>query len=351
MDEEKKPMPIYHTGKTAEQDEAKEPAKNKDASLFDAYSQAVIHANEMVGPAVVHLKVQMMAEEWGPDGKIHQHMGEASGSGFIFAPDGFIFTNSHVVHKAKSIEVYLPDGRRFPASMVGDDPDTDLAVIRINESGLPVVKLGDSSKLVVGQLAVAIGNPYGFQSTVTAGVISALGRSFPTQSGKLIDNMIQTDAPLNPGNSGGPLVDSNGLVIGVNTAMIQMAQGLCFAIPSNTASDVAYLLIRDGKIRRAYLGIGTQNVPIHRRIIRYYNLEQEKGMLIISVGKGSPAEKAGLHEGDIIIGIGGASEVNSMDDLHKFLTEDAIGKKTLITIIRYTEKLDVVITPEESGNK
>jgi S1-C subfamily serine protease len=272
---------------------------------------------------------------------------DGSGSGFIIAPDGFILTNSHVVHQATQITVNLPDGRNYAAQLVGDDPDTDLAVVRIDAPQLVHVRLADSENLRVGQVVIAIGNPLGFQASVTAGVISALGRSMHSQSGRLIDNIIQTDAALNPGNSGGPLVSSAGEVIGVNTAMIRPAQGICFAIASNTAKFVAGWLIRDGRIRRSYIGVAGQNVPLHRRIVRFYNLPLETGVLVVSVEKSSPAEQAGLREGDVIIAFN-EKPIGSIHELHKVLMGEQIGVQSQITIIRHTEKLAIAITPAES---
>jgi S1-C subfamily serine protease len=257
-------------------------------------------------------------------------------------------TNSHVVHGASRIIVNLSDGRDYPAQLIGDDPETDLAVVRIDAPHLLHVRLADSESLRVGQIAIAIGNPFGFQASVTAGVISALGRSMYSQSGRLIDNIIQTDAALNPGNSGGPLVNSAGEVIGVNTAMIRPAQGICFAIASNTAKLVAGWLIRDGRIRRSYIGVAGQNVPLHRRIIRFYNLAIETGVLVVSVEKNSPAQRAGLREGDIIVAFG-EQPIGTIHDLHKMLVGEQIGVLAKLLVIRHTEKLELSVLPAESS--
>jgi S1-C subfamily serine protease len=272
-----------------------------------------------------------------------------SGSGFIFTPDGFVLTNSHVVHGAERIEVTLSDGRCPDAQLIGDDPDTDLAVLRIYAPQLRPVRLGDSKSIRVGQLAIAIGNPYGFQSTVTAGVVSALGRSFRAKTGRLIDDILQTDAALNPGNSGGPLVNSRGEVIGVNTAVILPAQGLCFAIAIDTVKHVAGLLMKEGRIRRSYIGVGGQNVPIHRRLVRHYHLGAPSGVLVISVGPDSPAGLAGLREGDTIVDFEGKA-IASIDTLHKLLTADRIGSSCNLGIIRGTEKLTLTVIPEEGNH-
>ena len=313
-----------------------------DGVLLDEYSRTVVSAADRVGPAVVNIDIkQRVDSRRGP-----REVG-GSGSGFVTAPDGFILPNSHVVHAANQIAVSLPDGREYPAQLVGDDPDTDLAVIRIDAPHLSHVRLADSESLRVGQAVIAIGNPLGFQASVTAGVISALGRSMHAQSGRLIDNIIQTDAALNPGNSGGPLVNSAGEVIGVNTAMIRPAQGICFAIASNTAKFVAGWLIKEGKDGRSYIGVAGQNVPIHRRVVRFYNLPLESGVLVVSVEKNSPAEKTGLREGDVIVAFN-AKPIGSIHELHKMLMGDQIGVPSEITIVRHTEKLALAITPAES---
>jgi S1-C subfamily serine protease len=314
----------------------------QDSVLLDEYSRTVVAAVDRVAPSVVNIDVKQHANS--PRGP--REVG-GSGSGFIIAPDGFILTNSHVVHGATTLMVNLSDGREYPARLIGDDPDTDLAVVRIDAPGLGHVRLADSEKLRVGQIVVAIGNPLGFQASVTAGVISALGRSMHAQSGRLIDNIIQTDAALNPGNSGGPLVNSAGEVIGVNTAMIRPAQGICFAIASNTARFVAGWLIKDGKIRRSYIGVAGQNVPVHRRIVRFYNLPRETAVLVASVEEKSPAAKAGLREGDLIVAFNGES-IGSIHELHKRLMAEQIGIESRIVIIRHTERLELPIVPEES---
>jgi len=317
----------------------------KDDALLDEYSRTVVGAADRVAPAVVNIDIkQRVASRRGP-----RELG-GSGSGFVIAPDGFILTNSHVVYGAAQITANLPDGREYRAQLIGDDPDTDLAVIRIDAPHLPHVRLADSENLRVGQVAIAIGNPLGFQASVTAGVISALGRSMHTQSGRLIDNIIQTDAALNPGNSGGPLLNSAGEVIGVNTAMIRPAQGICFAIASNTAKFVAGWLIRDGKIRRGYIGVAGQNVPIHRRVVRFYGLPLETGVLVVSVERESPAEKAGLREGDVIVAFN-EEPIGSVHDLHKILVGERIGLRAKLRVIRHTEKLELLILPAESRAK
>ena len=319
------------------------PPSMDDGELLDSYSQTVTRVVGKVGPAVVNIRTH---KNTGRDGRPGQESG-GSGSGFIIAPDGFILTNSHVVHGTDKLEVTLADGQIFAAALIGEDPEADLAVIRINTAQqLPHVHLADSKAIRVGQIAVAVGSPFGFQQTVTAGVVSALGRSMRSQSGRLIDNVIQTDAALNPGNSGGPLVNSNGDVIGVNTAIILPAQGICFAIASNTAEFVAAWLIKEGRIRRSWIGVMGQNVPIHRRVVRFHHLAAEYGVLVAGIEPGSPAARAGLREGDVIVAFAGES-VSSIDELHRHLVARVIGIPTMLTIIRHTEKVEVVLTPEE----
>ena len=320
-----------------------------DGEILDAYSNAVISASETASPSVVHIEVRHEVKSGNVGGRGPSPKSESggSGSGFVFTPDGFILTNSHVVHGASRISVTLPDGRKFPATFIGEDQDNDLAVIRIYADDLVAATLGDSDRLRQGQLVIALGNPYGFQFTVTAGVVSALGRSLRAQTGRLIDNIVQTDAALNPGNSGGPLVNSRGEVIGVNTAVILPAQGLCFAVASNTARYVAGLLIRDGEIRRGYLGIAGVNVDIHRRLVRFHHLPVEHGILVDSVEPDGPARTAGLIERDIIVGFAD-HPVESMDDLQRLLTEKQVGVPTPLVVLRGTERLTLSVIPQES---
>lgn len=318
-----------------------------DDILLDAYSQSVINAARKVGPSVVNIDVRK--KSGGPDSKNKRPPGEigGSGSGFIFTPDGFILTNSHVVSGASGIMVTLPDGNRYKADLIGDDQGTDLAVIRIGESHLAHAELGDSNKIRVGQLAIAMGNPFGFQHTVTAGVISALGRSLRAISGRVIDNVIQTDAALNPGSSGGPLVDSRGMVIGVNSAAIFQAQGICFAIAVNTARFVASQLIKYGEVRRSHIGISGQKIDISRRKIRFFDLSNKSGVQVISIIPDSPAARAGLQIGDVIISFDG-HPVEDIDELQRQLTEDLIGRRTETIVLRRTQKIVLHITPDKS---
>lgn len=305
-----------------------------DDALLDSYSRTISSVVAQVAPAVVNIHVET------------GRRGEGNGSGFFIAPDGFILTNSHVVHGARKIDVTLADTRTFPANVIGEDPETDLAVLRIGAGQLPSLEFADSKKLRVGQIAVAIGSPYGFHQSVTAGVVSALGRSMRAQSGRLMDDILQTDAALNPGNSGGPLVNSRGQVIGVNTAVILPAQGLCFAIAAKTAQLVTGWLIKDGKIRRSYLGLAGQNVPLHPKIIRFHRLEQESGVLIAGIEQGGPVDLSGLKEGDIILSFKG-NPVSSIDDLHRLLVGSEIGQRSVLSVIRGTETLDFLVTPRE----
>ena len=318
-----------------------------EGELWDAYSRAVTGAAEKVSPSVVFIVAHKEKKE-GSEGRPEGREG-GTGSGFLFTPDGFILTNSHVVHGASRLDVTLLDGNSYEASLIGDDPDTDLAVIRITAGNLVAAKLGDSQSIRVGQLLIAIGNPYGFQYTVTAGVASALGRSLRSTSGRLIDNVIQTDAALNPGNSGGPLVNSRGEVVGVNTAMIRPAQGICFAIAVNSAKRVATQLMQEGKITRAYLGLGGQDIPLHRRVVRFHNLVLEQGILIIFVEKDSPAEKAGLKDGDVVVAYG-EEPLGSLDTLHRLLTQERIGVPTTLTVLRrFSEMVKLPIQPVSRG--
>jgi len=340
-----KPAPAIDQGEKAED------AQNvSDENLLDAYSRAVISAVEKVSPAVVHI----MSQPGGNAGMFRRFRGQWppmwTGSGFVFTPDGFILTNSHVVHHAKEIFATLPDGTKFSARVAGDDPHTDLAVLRIDGSGLPCAKFGDSDALKVGQLVVAIGNPYGLQCTITSGVVSGRGRSLRAGSGRLIEDIIQTDAALNPGNSGGPLVSSRGEVIGVNTAMVMPAQGLCFAIPSKMATFVASRLVRDGKIRRSYIGVSGQNAPIPRKAAVALGIGRETGVLVVSVEEGSPAQAAGLGGGDFILEMDG-KPIATVDDLHRILTEEKINASSVLTVLRRSGKAEVTIVPEELGGK
>ncbi len=334
-------VPVFNDSFRTGTEAIQEPQALSDLELLDGYSRTVSSVVEKVKPAVVNIRVghgdAVRGEGPGSGG---------SGSGFVITPDGFILTNSHVVHAADKIEVSLVDGRIFPATLVGDDPDTDLAVMRINAPNLIHAHLGDSQLVHVGQIAIAIGSPYGFQQTVTAGVVSALGRTMRARSGRLMDNIIQTDAALNPGNSGGPLVNSRGEVIGVNTAVILPAQGICFAIASNTAELITAWLIKEGHIRRSWIGVSGQNVPIHPRVVRYHRLPLSEGVLIVGVEKEGPAERAGLREGDILVAFK-RDPVASLDQVQRHLVAAEIGVTSPMTVIRHTEKLELQVTPEE----
>lgn len=327
-----------------------ESAPLPDDALFDAYSRAVITAAETVSPSVVNVEVGHRFRSPRPGQTRGPREARGTGSGFVFTPDGFVLTNSHVVHGASTIAITLSDGRQFQADLVGEDADTDLAVLRIQASNLVAVRFGDSRSIRVGQLVIAIGNPFGFQCTVTAGVVSALGRSLRSRSGRLIDNVIQTDAALNPGNSGGPLVTARGEVIGVNTAVIRPAQGICFATASNTATFVAGRLIKDGRVKRSYLGVAGQNVPLHRRIVRLLNLSVESGVLVVTVEPNSPAARAGVRAQDVIVGCDDHA-IGGIDDLHKLLTEERAGVRSEFTLIRNGDRMVLGIVPAESTPK
>jgi S1-C subfamily serine protease len=311
--------------------------------LLDAYSQAVVRAVERVGPAVMHLDVRLASgHRAGPRGA----PAGGTGSGFVFTPDGFALTNSHVVHGAAAVRATLPDGSQYPAEVVGEDPETDLAVLRLGATGLPTAELGDSGALRPGQLVIAIGNPLGFQATVTAGVVSALGRSMRAQSGRLIEGVIQTDAALNPGNSGGPLVDSLGRVIGINTAVIAGAQGICFAVPVNTAHFVIPRLIREGRVRRSWIGIGGQSIRLSRRRVQVSHLHAEGAVLVTEVTRGGPAERAGLQPRDIILRVADQTVVG-VDDLLRLLTDDLIGRSTDVVVLRDGALRTITVVPAE----
>jgi S1-C subfamily serine protease len=305
-----------------------------DSALLDDYSRTISAVVNRVAPSVVNIRVA------GKNGR------NGGGSGFIIARDGFILTNSHVVRDGLSFEVTLHDARTYSAELIGDDPDTDLAVLRIDAPNLQHVRLADSSQLRVGQIAVAIGSPYGFQQTVTAGVVSALGRTMRAESGRLMDDILQTDAALNPGNSGGPLVNSAGEIIGVNTAVILPAQGICFAIASNTAQLVAAWLIKEGRIRRSSIGLAGQNVPLHPRVVRFHKLPRNSGVMAVEIEPHSPAARAGLQEGDLLVGFKG-HPVASIDDLHKRLVASEIGVPSPMMVLRKTEKLFLMVIPRE----
>ncbi len=313
--------------------------------LLDAYSQAVVDAAEKVSPAVVHIQVEKKivgrAARFAPNG-----LQVGAGSGFIISPEGFILTNSHVINGTSKIQVNIPDGRICQGELIGNDPATDLAVVRIYADNLEYVNLGDSDKLRVGQVVIAIGNPYGFEYSVTAGVVSALGRSLRSSTGRLIDNVIQTDAALNPGNSGGPLVNTRGEVVGINTAIILPAQGICFAVASSTGKYIASRLIIEGKVRRGYLGIGGQVVKFPLRIINYHRLEVQSGILIQHIEPKSPADHSDLRSGDIIIGLNG-NPVSDIIELHKLLNDSTINREVHLELLRRSEKIVISVIPSE----
>jgi len=319
---------------------AQPPRPESDEEVLDAYSRAVIGVVDRVGPAVVSIGVKMQSRS-------RRERGEGAGSGVIIAPDGYVLTNDHVVDRAQEIEVGLTDGSTLSAQLVGADPATDLAVVRVGVGGLPSAQLGDSDALRVGQLVIAIGNPLGFQNTVSSGVISALGRALRGQSGRLIENVIQTDVPLNPGNSGGPLVDSRGRVVGINTAMIAMAQGLSFAVPINTAKWVVSELLTRGKVRRAYLGLAGQTRPVGRRVQRYFELPVATAVDVVSVEPNGPAHRAGLMEHDVIVMVDGA-RVASVDDVHRMLAGREAGSLVTLTILRNGKRRDLQVISGEA---
>ncbi len=316
---------------------------NHDASLLDAYSNTIVNVSKNVSPAVVQIKVKKPGVQKGGRGK-GQPL--STGSGFIISSDGFVVTNSHVVSQSTRIGVVLQDGREMPAKLIGDDPATDVAVVQINAHNLRSIRFGNSDQLQVGQIAVAIGNPYGFQYSVTTGVVSALGRTLRSESGRLIDDVIQTDAALNPGNSGGPLVDSHGNVIGVNTAVILPAQGLCFAVSSNLAEYVVGNLILKGKVRRGYIGIAGQTVPLAPRLVNQHQLKVKSGVLVQNVEPDGPAYNSELQKGDIIVGFY-EKTIHSIDDLHKLLDEKEINRKVALTVLRSGKKIQLAVVPSE----
>lgn len=326
--------------------------QDHDSDVFDAYSATVTAVVENVSPSVVKIDVtHHSVRRRGYGQRKREENNDArpvtgSGSGVIFTPDGFVLTNSHVIHGAASINVILADGRELQGELIGEDPFTDLAVVRVSGQGLPAAKLGDSQAIRIGQLVVALGNPFGFQATVTAGVVSALGRSLRVGGGRLIDNVIQTDAALNPGNSGGPLVNSRSEVIGINTAIIPWAQGICFSIPVNTAKNIAAQLMKEGKVTRAFLGIAGQVLDVSRAAVREHALQGSRGVMIAHVEKGGSADQAGLIVGDVIVEMDN-HRIESIDDLHRLLTSDTIGREAVLAILRLEKKLLVKIVPKE----
>ena len=320
---------------------APSPAEDPSAELLDAYSRVTVGVSEKVCPSVVSVEVLRLTGRRGGRG--------GNGSGFVFRPDGYLLTNSHVVHEADLIQITFPDGKQMSADLVGDDTETDLAVLKVDAAGLPTTALGRSAQMKVGQLVIAVGNPLGFQCTVTAGVVSALGRSLRGESGRLISDIIQTDAALNPGNSGGPLVNFRGEAIGVNTAIIPEAQGICLAISSDTATWVSEGLIKDGRIRRGYLGVAGQRVALPSRLMKEHGLARETGMMILGVDGGSPGQSAGLRERDVVVAFNG-QPVSGVDDLHRLLSAQGVGLKSTVTVIRAGKKLELAVVPEERNS-
>jgi S1-C subfamily serine protease len=333
------PMSLYES-LAADIDHAQGAAAppERDAELLDAYSEAVVSVVDAVGPSVVSVRT---------NGRAGRRGGAGAGSGVIIASDGYVLTNSHVVHGTRDLEVSLTDGRRFAATLIGDDPATDLAVIRVDAPALPAARFGRSARLRVGQLVIAIGNPFGFESTVSAGVVSALGRSLRSTTGRLIDNIIQTDVALNPGNSGGPLVDSRGRVVGINSAVFAMAQGISFAVPVDTATSVVPQLLARGRVSRAYLGFGGQSRPLDRRLARALDLPNPRAVEIVSVEPETPAARAGLQTGDLVVAIG-ERPVHTVDDVHRLLVASPIGEPMALTVVRGAERHDVTVTPTET---
>jgi S1-C subfamily serine protease len=309
------------------------PPSHEETDALDAYSRVVVRVAEQLQPAVVNLRV-------GRGGS------RSSGSGVLFTPDGFLLTNAHVVKHFAQARIRLNDGQEIDGRIVGSDPWTDLAIVQAQGNKLPHAGLGDSGKLRVGQLVVAIGSPFGFESTVTAGVVSALGRSLRTITGHLVDNVIQTDAALNPGNSGGPLVDSHGQVIGINTAVIAPAQGICFAIPINMARTIVPLLLKHGKVLRGYLGLHVRTVPIPRTVQQQLKLEQQSAVEVLSIEQNGPAEQAGVQEEDYILSIG-EQPVANVDELHKLLTQLPIDIPTTIVLLRGQKLLERMVLPQD----
>ena len=337
-------MKNYLSGELEER-EGRACSLNKEehaVKVLEGVSRAVTTVVESIAPAVVSISVEVE-----PDPQQQAQPGTGAGSGAVITPDGFIITNSHVVQTAKSVTVLFPDEVSSVATVIGMDPATDIAVLDVKESNLPYAQFGDSSALRVGEFVIAIGNPFGFEATVSTGVISALGRSLRSQTGRLIENIVQHTAPLNPGNSGGPLVNARGEIVGINTAIIQMAQGIGFAVPAQTASDVVSQLMTHGRVRRGFLGIAGQNRPLGRRLVRYHELEQEQAVEVVTVEASSPAAAAGLKPHDIIVGFN-EQTVSSMDDLLRYLAEWQPGERVMLTIVRREQKLEMDVAPVEA---